>query len=63
MKLSLQHEETSEIEKNFVGAKKLDYLLKEGVYAVKNIGIEILMYIQIFALFKGASFLEGIQQS
>ena len=34
-----------------------------GIYAVTNIGGEILMCIEIFILMKTAFFLEGIQRS
>ena len=36
--------------------------LKDGIYAVKNIGVEVLMYIQIFILLKAAYLLEEIQR-
>ena len=37
--------------------------LKDGIFAVTNISVEILMYIQIYIHVKAASFLEGIQRS
>ena len=37
--------------------------LKDGIYAVTNIDLEILMYTQIFILVKGTFFLKAIQQS
>ena len=37
--------------------------LKDSIFAVTNIAVEILMYIQIFILMKVAFFLEGIQRS
>ena len=61
-KVSLLHDETSEIgKKYFVGCYGL--WLKDGIYAVTNIGVEILMYIQIFILVKAAFSIEGIHQS
>ena len=57
----LQNEETSEIVKNFVGSKATWPLAKVGIYPVKNIGLEILRYMQIFTLVKATFFLEGIQ--
>ena len=57
----LQNEETSEIVKNFVGSKATWPLTKVGIYPVKNIGLEILRYTQIFTLVKATFFLEGIQ--
>ena len=36
---------------------------KDGIFAVTNISVEILMYIRIFILAKAAFFWEGIQQS
>ena len=35
--------------------------LKDGIYAVTNLGIEISVYIQMFILVRVAFFLEGIQ--
>ena len=57
----LQNEETSEIVKNFVGSKATWPLTKVGIYPIKNIGLEILRYMQIFTLVKATFFLEGIQ--
>ena len=37
--------------------------LKDVIFAVTNIGAEILMYTQIYVLVKAAFFLEGIQRS
>lgn len=37
--------------------------LKDGAYTVTNIGVEIVIYIQIFTLEKATSFLEGIHRS
>ena len=37
--------------------------LKDDIYALRNIGIEILMYIQIFILMEAAFFLAGIERS
>ena len=37
--------------------------LKDSIYGVTNISVEILMYIQIFILVKAASFIEGIRRS
>ena len=37
--------------------------LKDGIFAVKNIRLEILMYIQIVILMKAVFVLEGIQRS
>ena len=59
----LQNEETSEIVENFVGSKATWPLTKVGIYPVKNIGLEILRYMQIFTLVKATFFLEGIQLS
>ena len=59
-KVSLLHEETSEIwKKYFVGCYAPQ--LKDGIYAVTNVSIEISMYIQMFILMRTAFFLEGIQ--
>ena len=59
-KVSLLHEETSEIRKKyFVGCYAPQ--LKDGIYAVTNVSIEISMYIQMFILMRTAFFLEGIQ--
>ena len=41
----------------------MDLLLKDGIFAVTSIDVEILMYIQIFIFVKTAFILEGIQQS
>ena len=45
----------------------MDWILwtlnKDGIYVVTNIGVETLMYIQIFILIKAALFLEGCQRS
>ena len=37
--------------------------LKDGIFAVTNIGAEILMYTQMYVLVKAAFFLEGNQRS
>ena len=42
---------------------KIYLLLKDGIYAVTNIGLLTLMYIQIIILLKAALFLEGLQRS
>ena len=47
--------------KYFVGSYTLR--LKDGIYAVTNIGVEIFMYIQILILMKAGFFLEGIHRS
>ena len=53
-KVSLLHEEISEIKKKFVGCYAP--WLKDDIYAVTNIGVEILIYIQIFILVKAPFF-------
>ena len=37
--------------------------LKDGIYVAANIGVQIIMYVQIFILVKAAFFLQGIQRS
>ena len=37
--------------------------IKDGIYDVTNVGVEILKYVQIFILVGVAFILEGIQQS
>ena len=61
-KVSLLHEEASEIE-NINFAVCYATWLKDGIYAVTKIGVEILMHIQIFIPLKAIFFLKGIQQS
>ena len=56
-KVSLVHEETRK--KYFVGCYAPQ--LKDGIYAVTNVSIEISMYIQMFILMRTAFFSEGIQ--
>ena len=58
--LSPLHEESSEVENiNFLGC--YENWLKDGIYAFTNIGVEILMYIQVFILAKGSFYLTKIQ--
>ena len=60
--MSLLHKEATEIENiDFVGCCAT--LLKDGICAITNIGIEMLMHIQIFIPTKGSFYLKGIQQS
>ena len=48
-KVSLLHEKTSETgKKYFVG--RYARWLRDGIYAITNIGVEIVMYIQLFIL-------------
>ena len=57
--VSLLYEETSEIgKKHFAGC--YEHWQKDGIFAVTNIGVEILIYIQIFILVKAAFFLAEI---
>ena len=61
-KVTLIDEETGEVgNKYFVGSYVLS--LQNGIYGVTYVGVEIIMYIQIFILVKAAFFLEGIQRS
>ena len=56
------HEETSEIgNKYFVGY--CTRWQKDCNYAVTNIDVKILIYLQMFILVKADFFLEGVQQS
>ena len=60
--VSLLNEETSEIgKKRFAGC--YEHWQKDGIFAVTNIGVEILIYIQIFILVKAALFLAEIYWS
>ena len=56
------NEGTSETEKKYFVELHAPWL-KDDIFAAKNIGLEILMNIQIFILVKVAFFLEGIQRS
>ena len=60
--VSVLHAETREIgKKHFVECYAP--WLKDGIFAITNISVEILMYIQIFILVETAFSLEGIQRS
>ena len=54
------NEETSEVSKKyFVGC--YTQWLKDGIYAVINVSVEIFKYFQMFIIVRAAIFLEGIQ--
>ena len=57
--VSLLYEETSEIGKKCF-ARCYEHWQKDGIFAVTNIGVEILIHIQIFILVKAAFFLAEI---
>ena len=61
-KSSLRQEEATEIESiDFVGCYAVR--LKDGIYAVTNISVEVSMQIQIFIPVNTFFFLKGIQKS
>ena len=61
-RISLPQEEATEIESvDFVGCYATR--LKDGIYAVTNISVEITMHIQIFNPVKASLFLKRIQKS
>ena len=59
--VSLLHKKTSEIGKNCIIGCYIPWL-KDDSFAVTDIGVEMLMYVQIFILVKAAFFLEAIQR-
>ena len=61
--VSLLHKETSETGKKKYFVECQAPWLEDGIVAIKNIGLEILMYIQIFILVKAAFFLGRIKST